>query len=46
MRNRGERRGEQLDSRQVLLFRVEDGRIAEVRIAVDDPEAVQAFWEA
>jgi ketosteroid isomerase-like protein len=44
--NRGERVGEQLDSRQWLGFTVRDGCIADVKIAVDDPAAVERFWEA
>jgi ketosteroid isomerase-like protein len=44
--NRGERAGEELDSRQWLGLTVRDGCIAEVHIAVDDPAAVERFWEA
>jgi ketosteroid isomerase-like protein len=44
VRNRGERDGEELDSVQLLVFRVEDGLIADVRIHVDDPAAVAEFW--
>jgi ketosteroid isomerase-like protein len=44
--NRGGREGEELDSRQWLGFTVRDGWITDVRIAVDDPAAVERFWEA
>jgi ketosteroid isomerase-like protein len=44
VRNRGERGGEVLDSEQLLVFRVADGRIIEVEIHVDDPAAVAEFW--
>jgi ketosteroid isomerase-like protein len=44
--NRGEREGEELDSRQWLGFTVRGGCISDVRIAVDDPAAVERFWEA
>jgi len=46
VRNRGERRGEELDSEQLLFFRVEDGRIVEVEIDVDDHSEVAEFWSA
>jgi ketosteroid isomerase-like protein len=44
VRNRGERDGEELDSVQLLVFRVEDGLIVDVRIHVDDAAAVAEFW--
>ena len=44
VRNRGERDGEVLDSEQLLVFRVSDEAIVEVRIHVDDPAAVAEFW--
>jgi ketosteroid isomerase-like protein len=44
VRNRGERDGDALDSVQLLVFQVEDGLIADVRILVDDPAAVAEFW--
>jgi ketosteroid isomerase-like protein len=44
VRNRGERDGKSLDSFQKLVFRLTDGLISDVRIHVDDPSAVSAFW--
>ena len=44
VRNRGERHGEELDSEQLLLFRVEHGRIVDVEIDVDDHSEVADFW--
>ena len=44
VRNRGEREGESLDSVQRLVFRLADGLISDVRVHVDDPRAVSAFW--
>ena len=44
IRNTGRRNGEVLDSLQRLFLSVRDGQVAEVRIAVDDPDAVEAFW--
>ena len=46
VRNRAERHGEELDSLQALAFTVRDGAISEVKIVVDDPEQVEAFWNA
>ena len=46
IRNSGQREGEELDSLQSMFIRVEEGLVAEVKIAVDDPEAVEAFWSA
>lgn len=43
--NTGRRDGEQLDSLQTLFLRVEDGLVADVRVAVDDEDAVEAFWD-
>jgi ketosteroid isomerase-like protein len=45
VRNRGERDGVQLDSVQLLVFRVEDALIVDVDIRVDDPAAVAEFWD-
>ena len=42
--NRGEREGRELDSQQALRFGFRGDRISEVEIAVDDPDAVAAFW--
>jgi ketosteroid isomerase-like protein len=44
VRNRGERDGEELDSLQLLVIRVEDGAIVDVEIHVDDPQAIAEFW--
>jgi len=44
VRNTGRRDGEELDSRQALHFEEQDGLVALVRIAVDDPKAVAEFW--
>ena len=44
IRNTGRRNGDVLDSLQSLLLSVRDGRVTDVRIAVDDPDAVEAFW--
>jgi ketosteroid isomerase-like protein len=44
VRNRGERDGEELDSIQLLVIRVEDGAIVDVEIHVDDPAAIAEFW--
>jgi ketosteroid isomerase-like protein len=40
----GERRGEQLDLDQVLLFRLEHGLVQEVLALPSDPAAFEAFW--
>lgn len=42
--NEGERAGDDLDSMQALVFRVQDGLITNVTIVVDDPAAVERFW--
>jgi ketosteroid isomerase-like protein len=44
VRNTRRREQEVLDSRQALLFHERDGLVARVRIVVDDPDAVAAFW--
>jgi ketosteroid isomerase-like protein len=44
VRNTGRRDGEELDSRQALHFKEQDGLVALVRIVVDDPKAVAEFW--
>jgi ketosteroid isomerase-like protein len=43
-RARGEREGRTLDIDQVLLFRIRDGRIADVQALPGDPVAFDAFW--
>ena len=40
----GERRGEQLDLDQVLLFRLEHGLVQEVLALPSDPAAFEEFW--
>jgi ketosteroid isomerase-like protein len=40
----GERRGRRLDTDFLLLFRVEDGQIAEIWAVPRDQHAVDAFW--
>ncbi len=42
--NTGRKGEETLDSLQTLFLRIVDGLIAEVRVAVDDERAVEAFW--
>ena len=42
--NQAEREGKELDSMQSLAFVIVDDRIVEVRIFVDDPADVEAFW--
>jgi hypothetical protein len=42
----GERRGRQLDLDQVLLFRFDDGLVAEVLALPSDPAAFEEFWAA
>ncbi len=44
VRNRGERDGDELDSLQLLVIRVEDGAVVDVEIHVDDPAAIAEFW--
>ena len=44
VRNQAEREGKELDSMQSLAFVIVDDRIVEVRIFVDDPAEVEAFW--
>ena len=44
IRNTGRRNGEVLDSTQRLFFRLRGELVTSVTVAVDDPEAVQAFW--
>jgi ketosteroid isomerase-like protein len=43
---KGRRRGRALDTRFLLLFRVEEGRIAEVWAVPRDQYAVDEFWRA
>ena len=45
IRNVARRNGDELDSRQALVFEEAGGVVTSVRILVDDPEAVEAFWE-
>lgn len=40
----GEREGRSIDIVQVLLFRLEDGRIREALALPSDPGAFEAFW--
>jgi hypothetical protein len=42
--NRGRRHGKRLESEQALRFTFRGAQITEVEIAVDDPDAVAAFW--
>jgi hypothetical protein len=44
IRNAGRRNGTTLDSLQALCLHTEDGVVASVRVAVDDPAAIEAFW--
>ena len=44
VRSTAQRDGRTLDSRQVHLFRIEDGNVLEIWQYVDDAEAVSAFW--
>ena len=44
VRNQAERDGKSLDSTQLLAFVVPRDKISEIRIFVDDPEAVKDFW--
>lgn len=44
IRNSGSRNGETLDSLQTLFLTITDGHVSGIRVAVDDPEAVEAFW--
>jgi ketosteroid isomerase-like protein len=46
IRNVGHRNGSTLDSLQALCLRTTDGVVASVQVAVDDPEAIEAFWAA
>jgi ketosteroid isomerase-like protein len=41
---RGERHGRTLDLEQVLLFRIEQGRIVQVTALPCDPAAFEEFW--
>ena len=42
--NTGRRGDEVLDSLQTLFLRVDDGLVADVKVAVDDEQTVEAFW--
>jgi hypothetical protein len=42
--NTGTREDEMLDSLQTLFLRVCEGAVVEVKIAVDDEQAVESFW--
>ena len=44
LHNTGRRGDEEVDSRQTLFLRVEDGLVADVKVAVDDEQAVEEFW--
>jgi ketosteroid isomerase-like protein len=44
IRNIATRHGRHLDSVQTLYLEVEDAAVSSVRIEVDDPAAVEAFW--
>jgi hypothetical protein len=44
IRNIATRAGKHLDSIQTLYIHVADDAVTAVRIEVDDPEAVEAFW--
>jgi ketosteroid isomerase-like protein len=44
--NQGERKGEELDSRQWLVFQFDGEAISDIAINVDDPTAVERFWDA
>lgn len=46
VRNSGRRGRDALDSLQTLFIGIEDGLIAHVRVAVDDPASVEAFWSS
>ena len=43
-RARGERNGRRLELDQVLLFRIEHGRVQTVLALPSDPEAFELFW--
>ena len=45
IRNVATRNGDELDSRQVLVLDRADGEVTSIRIEVDDPDAVERFWE-
>ena len=45
IRNTGRRNGDVLDSLQTLCLRVRVNEIASVRVTVDDPDAIRAFWD-
>ena len=45
LHNTGRRAGKHLDSLQTLFLRLENDRVAEVKVAVDDESAVEAFWD-
>lgn len=44
IRNSGSRNGETLDSLQTLFLKIADGHVSGIRVAVDDPEAIEEFW--
>jgi carboxylate-amine ligase len=46
IRNTGYRDGEHLDSVQQLFIDLRTALVARVAVVVDDPEAVQAFWDS
>ena len=45
VRNVAARNGDELDSLQALVFEEAGGLVSSVRIVVDDPDAVEDFWE-
>lgn len=40
----GKRGGKTYDSGYLLLMRIEQGRIVDVRLFNDDPDAFESFW--
>ncbi|MGI8973253.1 MAG: YbdK family carboxylate-amine ligase [Gaiella sp.] len=44
IRNTGRRNGQELDSLQSLFLQTAGGSVTSVRVAVDDPEAIETFW--
>ena len=45
IRNVAARNGDELDSLQALVFEEAGGLVSSIRVLVDDPDAVEAFWE-
>jgi len=44
IRNTGRRNGQELDSLQSLFIHTEGETVTSVRVAVDDPDAIESFW--